>query len=105
MTANPLRRALFARGSWSEASRVSAILRKETVGGAVLLLAAAVALVWANTSWSGAYFVLRDVEVGGEPFGLHLNLTLGAWAADGSLAVFFFVVGPTQTRVRRRRSA
>jgi NhaA family Na+:H+ antiporter len=86
-------RALFARGSWSEASRVSSILRKETVGGAVLLVAAAVALVWANTPWSASYFALRDLQVGGEPFGLHLNLTLGAWAADGLLAVFFFVVG------------
>lgn len=97
MTANPLRRfargTLFSRGSWSETNRVSSILRKETVGGAILLVAAATALVWANTPWSTAYFALRDLEVGGEPFGLHLSLTLGAWAADGLLAVFFFVVG------------
>ncbi len=97
VTANPLRRfsgrALFSRGSWSETNRVASILRKETVGGAVLLLAAAAALVWANSPWSASYFGLRDLEIGGEPFGLHLSLTLGAWAADGLLAVFFFVVG------------
>lgn len=97
MTANPLRRfanrSLLSRGSWAETERVSSILRKETVGGSLLLVAATVALVWANTPWSASYFALRDLEVGGEPFGLHLNLTLGAWAADGLLAVFFFVVG------------
>ncbi|MGV0851524.1 Na+/H+ antiporter NhaA [Mycolicibacterium phlei] len=97
MTAKPTRRfrprALFSRGSWSEASRITEILRKETVGGGVLLVAAAVALIWANSPWSASYFALRDFEVGGEPFGLHLSLTIGAWAADGLLAVFFFVVG------------
>ncbi|UUO00534.1 Na+/H+ antiporter NhaA [Mycolicibacterium novocastrense] len=97
MTANPLgrfaRRTLFSRGSWSETSRVSSILRRETVGGAILLVAAAVALGWANSPWSESYFALRDMRVGGEPFGLHLDLTVGTWAADGLLALFFFVVG------------
>lgn len=97
MTANQhrrfARRTLLSRGSWSETNRVASILRKETVGGAILLLAAAVALVWANTPWSAGYFALRDFKVGAEPFGLHLDLSLGTWAADGLLAVFFFVVG------------
>lgn len=87
------RRALLDRGSWSESRRIAEILRKETVGGAVLLAAAAVALVWANSPWSAAYFSLRDMSVGAEPLGLHLNLSVGTWAADGLLAVFFFVVG------------
>ena len=34
---------------------------------------------------------LLDVEVG--PAALHLNLTLATWAADGLLAIFFFVAG------------
>ncbi|PND58064.1 Na+/H+ antiporter NhaA [Mycobacterium sp. ENV421] len=86
-------RALFARGSWSETSRVSAILRKETVGGALLLVAAAIALIWANSPWSAAYHQLRQFHVGTDRLGLHLDLTLGGWAADGLLAIFFFVVG------------
>lgn len=97
MTSSPLRRfaqrTLFTRGSWSETNRVAAILRKETVGGAILLVAAAVALIWANSPWSASYFALRDLRIGGEPFGMHLELTLGTWAADGLLALFFFVVG------------
>src|SRR4051812_36933012 len=55
------------------------------------MLAAAVALVWANTRWSDAYYDLRDFMVG--PEALHLHLSLGTWAADGLLAVFFFVAG------------
>jgi len=85
------RQVLFARGSWTETARVSAILRKETVGGALLLLATVVALVWANSPFSASYAALRDVRVG--PAALGLDLTLGGWASDGLLAVFFFVVG------------
>ncbi|MFD6859244.1 Na+/H+ antiporter NhaA [Rhodococcus sp. NPDC060090] len=67
------------------------ILRKETVGGVLLLIGALAALIWANTAWSDSYHALRDTTVG--PAALHLDLSLGTWAADGLLAVFFFVVG------------
>ncbi|MCW2740595.1 MAG: Na+/H+ antiporter NhaA [Blastococcus sp.] len=82
---------LLDRGSFAEASRIAAVLRKETVGGILLLVGATVALVWANTPWSSAYETLRDTRVG--PASLHLDLSLGAWAADGLLAIFFFVAG------------
>ncbi len=84
---------LLSRGSWSETRRVIHILQKETVGGAILLAAAAVALIWANSPWSASYHSLSNLRVGSDDFGLHLNLTLGTWAADGLLAIFFFVVG------------
>jgi len=61
------------------------------VGGALLLVATVVALAWANSPWGGSYAALRDTTVG--PDALHLDLPLGAWAADGLLAVFFFVAG------------
>ena len=82
---------LFARGSWDEARRIADILRKETVGGALLLIGTLIALVWANSPWSAGYAQLRDIVVG--PAALHLDLSLGAWAADGLLAIFFFVAG------------
>ena len=82
---------LFGRGSWPEASRVADILRKETVGGVLLLAGTVVALGWANSPWSAAYDELRDTVAG--PGALHLDLSLGAWSADGLLAVFFFVAG------------
>jgi NhaA family Na+:H+ antiporter len=60
-------------------------LRTETVGGIVLLGATAVALLWANSPWQDAYFGLRDTHLAG--------LTVGDWAKDGLLALFFFVAG------------
>ncbi|GAB3245298.1 Na+/H+ antiporter NhaA [Nocardioides dilutus] len=87
----PDRSRLFARGTFPEASRVAEILRAETTGGLLLIVAAAVALVWANTPASEVYLDLRDLVVG--PEALHLDLTLATWAADGLLAVFFFVAG------------
>jgi NhaA family Na+:H+ antiporter len=82
---------LFDRGSWSEARRIADVLRKETVGGVLLLAGTVLALGWANSPWSAAYAELRDTVVG--PAALHLDLTLGTWAADGLLAIFFFVAG------------
>ncbi len=84
---------LLSLGSWTETRRVTEILRKETVGGVILLIAASAAIVWANSPWADSYFALRDFTVGAEPFGLHLSLSIGHWASDGLLAVFFFVVG------------
>jgi NhaA family Na+:H+ antiporter len=85
------RQRLLRRGSWPETARIADVLRKETVGGALLLVAAVAALAWANSPWSAAYFSLGRVRVG--PEALHLHLTLTAWAADGLLAIFFFVAG------------
>ncbi len=60
-------------------------LRTETVGGMVLLGATAIALLWANSPWAPAYLGLRDLHLG--------PLTVGDWAKDGLLAIFFFVAG------------
>ena len=84
---------ILSRGSWSETRRITRILQKETVGGALLLAAAAVALIWAKSPWSASYHHLTAMRIGTDDFGLHLNLSLGSWAADGLLAIFFFVVG------------
>ncbi len=85
-------RALFPfRGSYTEALRIGGLLRQETVGGALLVVMAAIALLWANSPWADGYFALRDLEIGYAPW--HLRLTLGEWAADGLLAIFFFLVG------------
>ena len=83
--------ALFQRGSWRETRRIGEVLREETIGGALLLAAALVALAWANSPWSAAYESLRTLTVG--PSAWHLHLDLATWAADGLLAVFFFVAG------------
>lgn len=82
---------ILTRGSYAEVLRVGTLLRQETVGGLLLVGAALIAIVWANSPVAESYFAIRDVEVGYEPW--HLRLTVGAWAADGLLAIFFFMVG------------
>lgn len=84
-------RTTLGRGSHSEVVRIGALLRKETVGGMLLVGAALVAIVWANSPFADSYFAIRDFEIGYEPW--HLKLSIGAWAADGLLAIFFFMVG------------
>lgn len=82
---------VFARSSYPEYRRILSILRTETVGGALLLAATVVALIWANSPAADGYFALRDFKIGYEPW--HLELSLGHWASDGLLAVFFFLAG------------
>ena len=82
---------LFSRGEWPEAERVAALLRQETVGGALLLFATVLALLWSNSPWRDGYTALADHHLDIAPLGIHLSVA--HWAADGLLAVFFFVVG------------
>lgn len=72
-------------------SEFARYLRTETTGGIILLVATAVALIWANSPLRDGYHALRDFRLG--PEFLHLNLTVGDWAKDGLLALFFFVAG------------
>ncbi|WP_144794406.1 Na+/H+ antiporter NhaA [Microbacterium paludicola] len=87
----PRTRSLFPSSSATESLRIGEILRKETVGGMLLVVLAVVAILWANSPWAETYFAIRDFEIGYEPW--HLRLSVGAWAADGLLAIFFFLVG------------
>lgn len=87
----PTRRTILARGSYPEHLRIGALLRQEATGGILLMVGALIALVWANSPFADSYFALRDFKVG--PPALHLELSLGSWAADGLLAIFFFLVG------------
>ncbi|MDQ1009320.1 NhaA family Na+:H+ antiporter [Streptomyces sp. V4I23] len=82
---------LFGRPSLPERNFVTDALRAETVGGVLLLLAAVAALIWANTPLGDSYASVRDFHVG--PASLGLDLSVQHWAADGLLAVFFFVAG------------
>jgi NhaA family Na+:H+ antiporter len=85
------RTVLLRRLSPGEGTFVADALRQETVGGALLLIAAVAGLIAANTGLDGWYESVKTTVVG--PAALHLNLSLSAWAADGLLAIFFFVAG------------
>jgi Na+:H+ antiporter, NhaA family len=82
---------LFPRPGGHERSVVAEALRQETVGGALLLAATVLALALANTPARHAYAHLQHLAVGPASLGLHLSLE--EWAADGLLAIFFFVAG------------
>ncbi|MGQ7750293.1 Na+/H+ antiporter NhaA [Streptomyces sp. WC2508] len=84
------RRTLLGRLSLPERNYLAEALRTETVGGVILLVAAVAALVWANTFGSG-YASVSNFHFG--PDSLGLNLSVAHWAADGLLAIFFFVAG------------
>jgi len=76
------------------ARSVRGFVTDERRGGALLLGAALVAVVWANTPWRAAYQTIVTAVPGGDALApLHLDLSLGTWASDGLLAIFFFVVG------------
>ncbi|WP_327681851.1 Na+/H+ antiporter NhaA [Streptomyces sp. NBC_00467] len=74
-----------------ERTYVADALRAETVGGVLLLVAAVAALIWANTPIGDSYEAVRDFHLG--PASLGLDLSIQHWAADGLLAIFFFVAG------------
>ncbi|MDQ3933104.1 MAG: Na+/H+ antiporter NhaA [Actinomycetota bacterium] len=67
-------------------------LRQETTGGKLLLAATAIALLWANVA-EDSYVSFWTTETKLGPGWLHLDLKLADWAADGLLAIFFFVAG------------
>ncbi len=86
----PNQTRLFSRVSKGQTQWLGKALRNETTGGILLLAAAVLALIWANLDFA-SYTALREFKVG--PADLHLDLSLGKWAADGLLAIFFFVAG------------
>ena len=86
-----LRSPLFARLSPGSVENLLDTLRSETTGGVLLLIGAAVAIVWANSPWAASYEAVQEFHIG--PAALHLDLSLHEWAADGLLAIFFFVIG------------
>ena len=65
----------------------------ESASGILLLLSAAVALVWANSPWAASYFDLWHLPtvIAAGPYSLSLDLH--HWINDGLMVVFFFVVG------------
>ncbi|WP_407565932.1 Na+/H+ antiporter NhaA [Streptomyces sp. 184] len=79
------------RPSLKESKFLTEALRTETVGGLILLAAAVIALVFANTALSGTYEDIKGFTFG--PSALDLRLDLAHWAKDGLLTIFFFVVG------------
>lgn len=68
-------------------------LHDEAAGGIVLVLAAVVAVIWANSSFSGSYESLWGYRLTLGGGSLSVTEDLQHWVNDGLMAIFFFVVG------------
>jgi Na+:H+ antiporter, NhaA family len=83
-------------GQDDDQSRLSTLLEflhEEAVGGALLLIVTAAALIWANSGAAESYvhFWHRQLTLGRHEFAVTEDLQ--GWVNDGAMAVFFFVVG------------
>lgn len=68
-------------------------IRTESGSAVLLVVVTAVALLWANSPLSEAYFGLWDVEIGVDVGGFGLHMNLHHWINDGLMVAFFLVVG------------
>lgn len=68
-------------------------LDDEVLGGVVLFVAAAAALIWANSGWSDSYFDFWSTDLNLGLAGLDIDHDLQHWVNDLLMSVFFFVVG------------
>jgi Na+:H+ antiporter, NhaA family len=88
-------------GSWRSARRLARralvpmerFLAVEAASGLLLIAAAAVALVWANSPWRAAYGAFWHVPVGVRVGSFVFERDLHFWINDGLMTIFFFVVG------------
>jgi NhaA family Na+:H+ antiporter len=68
-------------------------LRTEVAGGMFLAIAAAIALIWANTPWSASYEDLWSTPLSIGVGDHTLQLALRQWINEGLITIFFFVAG------------
>jgi NhaA family Na+:H+ antiporter len=71
---------------------VREFLRQESAGGVLLVIASALALVFANSPLSGLYDTLLDIPVEIRFGAFEIAKPLLLWINDGLMAVFFFLV-------------
>ncbi len=81
------------REKYLEALWIERILRRETVGGLIIVGAAVIAVILANSPWGDSYFGLRDTYLSLGAGEFVWKISVGHLTADGLLAVFFFLVG------------
>jgi NhaA family Na+:H+ antiporter len=68
-------------------------LKTEALGAILLAGSAILALIWANSPWSGSYESLWSARFAITVAGQSLDLDLRHWVNDGLMTIFFFVVG------------
>ncbi|HSC86596.1 MAG TPA: Na+/H+ antiporter NhaA, partial [Polyangiaceae bacterium] len=84
--------ALLRVVEWT-ARPIDRFLHVEASSGILLLLAAAIALAWANSPWQHTYHALWHTAVGLRLGPWAFERPLEWWINDGAMVIFFFVVG------------
>jgi len=72
---------------------VQQFIATETAGGVVLLVAAVIALIWANSPWSHSYHELLEHHFLIDLGFWRLDESVHFWINDAAMVIFFFVVG------------
>lgn len=75
------------------ASAVSEFMKLESAGGLLLLIAAALAMIVANSPLAATYEALLATPVAIQVGALLINKPLFLWVNDGLMAIFFFLIG------------
>ena len=69
-------------------------ISQEALGGVILVIAAIIAIVWANSSFYNSYhWFWHELKMGFSIGDFELNASLNHWINDGLMAVFFFTIG------------
>ena len=68
-------------------------LHKEASAGILIIFAAVIAIIWANSPWHESYHDLWNAHIGIDVGGHLLELNLREWINDLAMVLFFFVVG------------
>ncbi len=92
---------IFDKAQTGVAGRLREFLRLESAGGFMLVAAAVIAMIIANSPLSSLYYtILNDVHfaiglMAPQPDGLNwtLNKSILHWINDGLMVIFFFLVG------------
>lgn len=107
----PRRRPSRWRRSRQEQRALLRFLKGESSSGILLVAAAVIALIWANSPWSDSYDDLWHMKLSLGSGEHALRLSLQHWVNDGLMTIFFLVVGLeinrefTSGHLRGRRAA
>jgi NhaA family Na+:H+ antiporter len=93
MAQNSVPSGALAHSKYRDALWIERILRQETIGGLIIVGAAVIAVILANSAWSDNYFGFRETYLSLAFGDFAWKISVGHLTADGLLAIFFFLVG------------
>jgi NhaA family Na+:H+ antiporter len=93
MAQKPAPTGALATSKYREALWIERILRQETIGGLIIVGAAVIAVILANSPLADNYFGFRDTYLTLAFGDFAWKISVGKFTADGLLAIFFFLVG------------